>query len=848
MNTIKKTATFGLMILIFFISTLLVVALEDYPDAPYLSIQSINENLSIVLTSPVSGANFTNSTSLFNFTLSNATNNVNCTVYGNWSSWSSKTTTSGNGLGNGTHSVNVTNMTGLANGSMYLWAVECIDENNASDSKISNNETFVFVADAIPPPSDTTNPNVTLLSPPDGNSSFNQTQLFIAATTDETALDSCMFYLNNTLNQTNSTPSTNTTFLVTLPVGSHSWNVSCNDTSGNTNTTSAWTITINDTPDTTDPTVSLSSPADDYETGNQNITFVASTNDDIALDSCILYINNTVNQTNSTPAMGGATNFFVPNISEGYYTWNVSCNDTSGNSNVTTSRNFTINMSLVDSTDPITNISKSGTLGENGWYISNVLINFSVVEDDLNRTEYNINGGGWTNFTVPFNLTNEANNTFQYRSVDNSNNVEATQTEYIAIDKSAPSIYSALTSNPTNPRKILDNFSIYTTVNGSVNGTFSITSPSGTETNYVFNKTGNLYYYNFSAVADYGVYEINSSFRDLAGNVLTQTYDVSVIQKNIIQGLNGSENDTISVDNVSTVNVTLDIGLNQSLSNGSINITLYGDSPESSSVTDAVKYYVFEENSDLNDSLDWVVIKLYYEDSEIMGISDGTFDMYWYNESGSSWVKIVDSLDFVNETGRDLSNNYVWANVSHFSTYTFTGIRRDCSDDSAVSQYGCYWGGTLYTSGYICGGSYQTSSCDGGSGGSGDTGNNDASSSSSNNNRRTVWDLNTDDNADSNSYNSTQQEGSGYVANASDPFYAINDTPLLPQDDEVDYSDWDQDENKIKAVVGGVDYDKVWLWTMIVAGVFVLIGFYISHDQVILPKKWRTNSKTKKKK
>lgn len=965
-----KKVFFGFMLLIVLISSSIVVlASKDINQG--LFVQSISDNLSINLDSPISGENLSNSTNMFNITLSNADSYANCSIFGNWTIWGSKSTINGTNLTNGSYSLVLSDISGLVPDAIYTWAVSCENYDNSSDIKMSSNETFTFVSDSIPDvpeifdaiitktsisPTyyenetfqffinvtnngtlnitdmivndtfnsgemnftsstcslyqndtangwltinlsacfgsvltenqstqfsinfsyvsgslplnttntvvaniigsngslitrmdnatiqinetillDTINPNVTLLSPANLLETTNQTQIFIAATSDETALDSCSLYLDAVLNQTNSTPSVNTTFLLNLSVGMHAWNVSCNDTSGNINVTDARTITINSTPDTTKPTVLLSSPSDGYATANQNITFSATTNDDIALDVCILYFDAIVNQTNSLPAMAGATNFFVTNILEGSHTWNVSCNDTSGNLNITNSRSLTINLSLVDNTDPITNISLIGTLGDNSWYVSDVTINFSVVEDNFNRTEYNINSGGWINFTAPFNLTNGANNTIEYRSIDNTGNVEVTKIKYVAIDKTAPVVSVPLTSLPVNPQRAIDNFSIYTTVTGGVNGTFSITYPNRSVANYVYNMSGNIYFYNFSAQSQYGNYKINSLIRDLAGNVLNQSYNVSIVEYTNLQNLNGSENETISIDNRSLVNVTVDIELNQTLSAGSLNITLYGDSPESSSLTDAVKYYVFEEDSNLNASLRWVTIKLYYTDEEIMGISDGTFDMYWFNESSGSWVELVDTMDFVDSEGVDLTNNYVWANVSHFSTYSFTGVRRACSDNVALSQFGCYYpypNGVLYTSGYICSGSYSATACDSGSS------TDDSSSSTSTNDRRStpVWYSEPSD--EETTTNTNAVKDNGYTVNESDPFFTADDTPYLSEDDEeTDYSDWNQEENKIKTIKGGVDEGQIWLWTFIIAGVFVAIGFYITHDHIILDKK-----------
>ena len=44
------------------------------------------------------------------------------------------------------------------------------------------------------------------------------------------------------------------------------------------------------------------------------------------------------------------------------------------------------------------------------------------------RTEYRVNGGDWTEYTVPFRRSEPGDYTVEYRSMDRANNVEATKT------------------------------------------------------------------------------------------------------------------------------------------------------------------------------------------------------------------------------------------------------------------------------------------------------------------------------------------------------------------------------------------------------------------------------------
>ena len=80
----------------------------------------------------------------------------------------------------------------------------------------------------------------------------------------------------------------------------------------------------------------------------------------------------------------------------------------------------------LDQTPPISSISLSGTLGENGWYKSTVQATISATDNlvGVAYSQYNLNGTGWITYTGPFSISNNGSNTLQYQSVDNSGNWE----------------------------------------------------------------------------------------------------------------------------------------------------------------------------------------------------------------------------------------------------------------------------------------------------------------------------------------------------------------------------------------------------------------------------------------
>ncbi len=100
----------------------------------------------------------------------------------------------------------------------------------------------------------------------------------------------------------------------------------------------------------------------------------------------------------------------------------------------------------LDTVVPFTTISLTGIRGPGDWYNSNVIVTLSANDatSGVDYIQYNINSGGWTTYTDPFNLTTPENTadsfTVQYRSIDNAGCVESINSEVIVIDKNPKDI------------------------------------------------------------------------------------------------------------------------------------------------------------------------------------------------------------------------------------------------------------------------------------------------------------------------------------------------------------------------------------------------------------------------
>jgi hypothetical protein len=143
-----------------------------------------------------------------------------------------------------------------------------------------------------------------------------------------------------------------------------------------------------------------------------------------------------------------------------------------------------------------------------------------------------------------------------------------------------------------------------------------------------------------------------------------------------VQSANSSQNDTVVV-NISAVTTVIEMKLNNTVENGSLNITYSTSSPVNMtlSVAELGRFVRIEASPDVRAALSSVMLKVYYTDEELedANVDESSLAMYWYNESTDSWIKLSTNISWVYGTGVNMQQNYVWANVSHFSDYTVGG-------------------------------------------------------------------------------------------------------------------------------------------------------------------------------
>jgi parallel beta-helix repeat protein len=90
---------------------------------------------------------------------------------------------------------------------------------------------------------------------------------------------------------------------------------------------------------------------------------------------------------------------------------------------------------------PVTTHEFDGISGDNGWFVSNVTVTLNAIDiSGVNVTMYKLDDGAWTTYIGSFDVTEEADHTLVYYSVDNLGNREGDKSVALKIDRTMPTI------------------------------------------------------------------------------------------------------------------------------------------------------------------------------------------------------------------------------------------------------------------------------------------------------------------------------------------------------------------------------------------------------------------------
>ena len=180
----------------------------------------------------------------------------------------------------------------------------------------------------------------------------------------------------------------------------------------------------------------------------------------------------------------------------------------------------------VDAQQPETEISVSGTAGDNGFYVSAATVTLASTDPNLSSTKYrltdNYNGsssGNWTTYSNPFTL-NDGIWDIEYYSEDRAGNKEPAKTYMVKVDTMAPACAIARPDRDFIEIGFEDNQEFRLTgsatdSNGVARSSFLINSKEVYSTKTEHNMA---YIWQLPTLADAGTYEITVAATDMAGN------------------------------------------------------------------------------------------------------------------------------------------------------------------------------------------------------------------------------------------------------------------------------------------------------------------------------------------
>ena len=291
------------------------------------------------------------------------------------------------------------------------------------------------------------------------------------------------------------------------------------------------------------PTVSIIQPNSNIQiTGTYSVQFSVEETDvtSTSLTASLFYDTDTdsgngntsiassiaLNETNCGDADFSSANtctysWDTSGVSEGqnYYFYAVVANSLAQTGNDFSDTNFGVNnVAPVTSHDAPSTDTNSSTV--------NVTLSCSDSGSGCASTQYNLDSGGWANYSSPITITGEASHSLQFYSVDVAGNTETTQTVNVVIDLTAPS--SASISLPDYTNSATPTFSLSASGAGqmrfSCNGT-DFSSPVSYGTSYSgFNITSG----EGSCNSNNETKTIHAQFGDNAGNWSSTASDTTV--------------------------------------------------------------------------------------------------------------------------------------------------------------------------------------------------------------------------------------------------------------------------------------------------------------------------------
>jgi len=146
----------------------------------------------------------------------------------------------------------------------------------------------------------------------------------------------------------------------------------------------------------------------------------------------------------------------------------------------------------------------------------------------------------------------------------------------------------------------------------------------------------------------------------------------------------------INATTTSNTVIILQVITTSNVTNSSIIIIDYNSTPPNTTsigILGLNKFFDINVGSGLSSSLGWAIINITYTDSEVTaaGLDENSLRLYHYNTSSGSWEE-------VSPGGVNNVSNYVWGNLTSFSSFGLGGLKtngQSCTANANCSSGHC---------------------------------------------------------------------------------------------------------------------------------------------------------------
>ncbi len=425
---IKKAITIDLVLIFtIIIPTVLIMAVSAVS-------ASVSSSAAATLIAPVNWSDFNASSDAFVFDVNLTGTDLNCSLHGNWTAWSTDLNTTLHNFSDGSLNITGVPISGFSNGTVLSWGVKCVNSSDASDYIWSSvNETFKILK-AVP------QLNLNLVSPYDSavtnQGSFNLTYN-VTTTSIENIVINCSTIVNSSvegsdiliLNQ--SAGETVVTTVSGYSNGTFAWHAVCeNQTLGSYGDTSSWSLIVDDE----DPVINVTGDSPVWVNAPYSLTI----NITDATNMSSVVVNFSVQETYTTTSKS----FAVQLNATGNQTVTVTAYDEVSNFGSTTV------WTLLDLNLPVSNVvgvsdgagmTSAFNFTVNGSDTGSGIsyVNYTLVNQD---GTYNITEQGSSGFVVSVPGNEEGNYSLSYFSADAAGNIESVNNLWFTLDTEAPGI------------------------------------------------------------------------------------------------------------------------------------------------------------------------------------------------------------------------------------------------------------------------------------------------------------------------------------------------------------------------------------------------------------------------